>query len=100
MPSSKGGKEGKYEYQVVRLSEANFEVRKFLVGYTTAQPLAIYNVVFDSLGRIPPKCSCPASTFRGTGERDKHVKLVGLWVRNGDRWLPLGQKEQGAEEMK
>lgn len=74
----------KYEYYVRRTGPKEFEVSKFDSMEGGDQPLATYNITYDSHSQ-KGKCNCQAATYRGTGSNDKHVGIVRDWITGGER---------------
>lgn len=70
------------EYYITETSPGEFEVAKFSSMSGGEQPVAVYNVKYNpprQLGR----CNCPAGSYRGTANTDKHVLMVAQWITDG-----------------
>lgn len=65
------------DYVIREVGKDRYEVAKFVYG--CAQPTAVYTVTFNKLGQ--GKCDCAAAVYRGTGDGDKHVKMVRKWLQ-------------------
>lgn len=76
----------KFEYIIRRVEAGKYEVRKFDPDTLNGggQPLALYNVVYDPPRKLG-RCDCPAATYRGTGNVDKHVQIVQQWIAAGEQ---------------
>lgn len=55
-----------------------FEVAKFNSMVGGEQPQRVYTVTISKLNQ--GKCDCPAGMYRGTGDSDKHVRMVRSWL--------------------
>jgi hypothetical protein len=78
-----------FEYYVKRTGAFDgvlelFEVAKFDSMTGGEQPVAVYTVKMHPHTGIG-KCDCQAATYRGTGDKDKHVNLVRRWKQDGER---------------
>ena len=65
------------EYYISRKGDG-YDIAKFDSMTGGEQPKAVYHITVNKHGGM--KCDCPAAMYHGTGENDKHVKMVKEWL--------------------